>query len=80
MMRGVYCPLETCIAIRSEPNVKTMNERLKVITALNSAFAPSMPNPRKFNCSRVSSACNNLPRICWSTTATIGMIQSDDRI
>ena len=32
MIRGVICPLATCIATSSEPNVKTTNDRFAVTT------------------------------------------------
>ena len=44
IMRGVYWPLATWMATSSEPNVKTTNERLSVMTVLASALAPSIPS------------------------------------
>ncbi len=59
MTRGVSCALATCSATSSEPNVKTMNERVSVISVWKSAREPSTSSPvrsqgihRSTNCSR----------------------------
>ena len=44
MTRGVSCALATCIATSSEPKVKTMNERVSVMTRLE--HAPGTPSQR----------------------------------
>ena len=47
MMRGVYWPPATWIATSSEPKVKTMNERLRVMKSSSWTFAPVTERPRK---------------------------------
>ena len=79
MMRGVYWPLATWIATSSEPKVKTMNDRENVMTALNIAFAPSIPSPTPAHPSRASSAWTMVANICSRITAPMGMIQREDR-
>ena len=46
MMRGVYWPPATWIATSSEPNVKTMNERLSVMKVCSWSRAPCTERPR----------------------------------
>ncbi len=79
MMRGVYCPPATWMATRSDPKVKTMKDSENVTTALNIAFAPSMPSPSPVHVNRASRAYTRTAKTCSSTTAKSGMIQSDER-
>jgi hypothetical protein len=45
MMRGVSWPLAIWIAIRMEPNVKTTNESVSVMSVWNRVRAPSRAEP-----------------------------------
>ncbi len=79
MMRGVYCPLATWIATNSEANVKTSNDSVSVMTALESALAPSSPSPYPTQLSRPSSASTMSLNTRSATPAATGTIHSDER-
>ena len=54
MIRGVNCPPAIWIATNSEPNVKTRNDSVSVITVWYSDWAPDMPKPVIRHASRLS--------------------------
>ena len=79
MTRGVYWPLATWIATRSEPNVKTTKERLSVMTVLQRALAPSIPRSNQAQPVCASITWTMARKIRSAIPAKTGMIQSDER-
>jgi len=59
--------------------VKTMNESVSVMTALNIACAPVRPSASPFQANRVSSVCASAQATCWNKSAKSGIIQREDR-
>ena len=79
MTRGVYWPLATWIATSSEPNVKTTNERVSVMTVLESALAPSIPRSNHAQPVRASTTSTMALNTRSARPARTGMIHSDER-
>ena len=79
MMRGVSWPLAIWIATSSEPNVKTTNESVSVMSVWNRVWAPSTPSPVRSQVTKRSSRCSTRMSMSASSTDAIGATQSAER-